>query len=245
MKAKRSAIWLHTTDPVLNTRGAKFNYSATSPQSPWTKRHLLHPITSHLQLHKVPCYWGFPFRLNVTKDGVQLVPQDLQEGDTFLKRLGLPPMPAEDDQFSPVTPCPPSAPSKILRKGIEGLLHASVLSMYQATYLTYWKSSFLSFFFPHGNPIPRWLFQGTVSPSFSCIPMEALWTVFEQFLFFFNLLISTKFWGVLGLITLDAEHSGGMSHLSPCWRRLWTPHVLWPMFTFLCVLDPTSLLVTT
>lgn len=93
-KMQRRLLWPLATNPVLNTRVTKSSYSVTSP---------LRPITSHLQLHKVPYYWGFLFRLNVTKDGVQHVPHDLLEGDAFLKRLGL--------DLPPHAPLP--APSKI------------------------------------------------------------------------------------------------------------------------------------
>lgn len=37
------------------------------------KRCSLRPITAHLQSHKIPYYWGFPFRLNVMKNGIQHV----------------------------------------------------------------------------------------------------------------------------------------------------------------------------
>lgn len=71
------------------------------------KRRALRPVTSHLQQHQIPYRWGFPFRLSVNKDGTQHSMRDLQECESFVRNLGLTPMPDED--FQPQIP-----PSRIL-----------------------------------------------------------------------------------------------------------------------------------
>lgn len=74
------------------------------------KRRNLRPITAHLQSHRIPYYWGFPFRLSVMKDETQHVLQDLHEGEAFLKGLSLQPLSAED-----LLPPPSMAPSALSR----------------------------------------------------------------------------------------------------------------------------------
>lgn len=98
----------------LMYKGAKLQiFSDLSPIT-LAKRRNLRPIISHLQHHQVPYYWGFPFRLTVSKDGTQYSLRDLQEGEAFLKTLGLPPIPDEGliPPQAPVRPFP-TTPSRI------------------------------------------------------------------------------------------------------------------------------------
>lgn len=76
------------------------------------KKSYMRPITSHLQFHKIPYYWGFPFRVSVMKDEIQYNLNDLQEEDTFLKHLGLPPLSADDLLPPSSTPRATHTPSK-------------------------------------------------------------------------------------------------------------------------------------
>lgn len=78
------------------------------------KQRNLRPFTSHLQQHKIPYYWGFPFRLAVSKEGTQYSLGELQEAEAFLKNLGLPPLP-EEDMIPPTTQArlPPTTPTLI------------------------------------------------------------------------------------------------------------------------------------
>lgn len=71
-------------------------------------------LTSNLQHHKTPYYWGFPFCLTVSKEGVQYTLWELQEGEAFLKNLGLPPLP-EEDLIPPAAQArpPPTTPNRI------------------------------------------------------------------------------------------------------------------------------------
>lgn len=97
----------------IEYKGDKLQLFSDSSPITLAKRHSLRPITTHLQQHKVPYYWGFPFRLNVTMEGVQHTLRDLMEGDAFLKCLGLPPLPAGTDQTSPATLGHLAAPARI------------------------------------------------------------------------------------------------------------------------------------
>ena len=111
----KEALTLATRNKSQITyKGAKLQiFSDLSPIT-LAKRRSLRPITSHLQHHKIPYYWGFPFRLVVSKDGVQHVMREVQEGEAFLKGLGLPPLPDED--LNPSTAqvrLPPNTPSRI------------------------------------------------------------------------------------------------------------------------------------
>lgn len=78
------------------------------------KQRNLRPITSYLQHHKIPYYWGFPFRLAVFTDGTQFNLRELQEAEAFIKNLGLPLLP-EEDLIPPATQVrlPPNTPSRI------------------------------------------------------------------------------------------------------------------------------------
>lgn len=77
-------------------KGAKLKIFSDLSPTTLAKRRNLRPITSHLQHHQVPYYWDFPFHLTVSKDGVQHSLCVLQEGEAFIKSLGLPPIPEED-----------------------------------------------------------------------------------------------------------------------------------------------------
>lgn len=98
----------------ITYQGAKLQiFSDLSPIT-LAKRWNLRPITTHLQHHRVQYYWGFPFRLIVSRDGVQHSLQDLQEGGTFVKSLNLPPLPEEDLLPPPGQTCPfPTTPSRV------------------------------------------------------------------------------------------------------------------------------------
>lgn len=76
-------------------------------------RRNLRPLTLHLQTHKVLYLWGFPFHLSASRDGIQYSLRDLQESDTFLHNLGLPPLPDEDPVPLPATPKPSAVPGRI------------------------------------------------------------------------------------------------------------------------------------
>lgn len=113
-ESKETLIIATRNKPHLTYKGAKLQiFSDLSPIT-LAKRRSLRPITLHLQHHKIPYYWGFPFRLTVSKDGVQHTLRELLEGEAFLKSLGLPPLPEEDlippnNQARP----PPNTPSRI------------------------------------------------------------------------------------------------------------------------------------
>lgn len=95
-------------------KGAKiqiFNDLSSTTLSKWRN---LRPITTDLQQHRVPYYWGFPFLLIVSKFSLR----DLQEGDTFIKSLNLPPLP-DEDPLPPLAPNHPnpSTPSRVWTPG--------------------------------------------------------------------------------------------------------------------------------
>ena len=97
----------------IEFKGTKIQlFSDLSPIT-LAKRRALRPVTAHLQRHQITYRWGFPFRLSVTKDGLQHSMRDLQECDSFTKSLGLPPIPEEDLQAQPPVPRPLSTPGKI------------------------------------------------------------------------------------------------------------------------------------
>lgn len=111
----KEALTLATRNKSQITyKGAKLQiFSDLSPIT-LAKRRNLRPLTSHLQQHKIPYFWGFPFRLAVSKDGAQYSLRDLQEAEAFLKSLGLPPLP-EEDNIPPNTQArlPPTTPTRI------------------------------------------------------------------------------------------------------------------------------------
>lgn len=77
------------------------------------KRRSFRPVTTHLQNHQVPYRWAFPFRLSVSKDGVQYYLRDLYESEAFIHNLGLPPLPEEDFPPQAPNPKPLTTPAKI------------------------------------------------------------------------------------------------------------------------------------
>lgn len=77
-------------------KGAKIQIFSDLSLTILSKWRNLHPITTHLQHYRVPYYWGFTFRLIVSKEGTQYSLRDLQEGDAFIKALNLPPLPDEE-----------------------------------------------------------------------------------------------------------------------------------------------------
>lgn len=77
------------------------------------KRRSFRPVTTHLQNHQVPYRWGFPFRLSISKDGVQHSLRDLYESEAFIRSLGLPPLPEEDSLPQAPNPKPLTTPAKI------------------------------------------------------------------------------------------------------------------------------------
>lgn len=77
------------------------------------KRRSLQSMTVHLQNYKFIYHWGFPFRLSAPRDGIQHSMRDLQESETFLRNLDLPPLPEEDLLPLLATPKLPFASNKI------------------------------------------------------------------------------------------------------------------------------------
>lgn len=61
-------------------KGAKIQINNELSPITLAKCRNLRPITSHLQNHRVPYFWGFPFRLIVPKDGAQHCLRDTHEG---------------------------------------------------------------------------------------------------------------------------------------------------------------------
>uniref|UniRef100_A0A803JEW2 L1 transposable element RRM domain-containing protein n=1 Tax=Xenopus tropicalis TaxID=8364 RepID=A0A803JEW2_XENTR len=53
------------------------------------KRKELRPITQKLRNHKIPYRWGYPFKLIVNRQGQTYILQHPQNGNRFLKALGL------------------------------------------------------------------------------------------------------------------------------------------------------------
>lgn len=97
----------------IEFKGSKIKiFSDLSPITLGKRRNLL-PLTLHLQSHKVMYRWGFHFHLSASRDGIQHSLRDLQESDTFLRNLGIPPLPEEDPPPLPETPKPPMALSRI------------------------------------------------------------------------------------------------------------------------------------
>lgn len=94
-------------------KGAKLQIFNDLSSITLAKRRALRPVTSHLQQYQVPYRWGFPFRLSVMKDGSQHSMRDLQECKTFIKNLGLPPIPDEDLQIQIPPSRQMSTPGKI------------------------------------------------------------------------------------------------------------------------------------
>lgn len=67
----------------LMYKGAKLQiFSDLSPIT-LAKRRNLRPITSHLQRHQVPYYWGFPFCLTVSKDVPNIVSEIFKREKLF------------------------------------------------------------------------------------------------------------------------------------------------------------------
>lgn len=74
---------------LIEYKGAKIQIFSNLSPITLAKRRNLHPITIHLQNHLI--YWGFPFRLIVSRDDLH----DIHEGEAFIKSLGLPPLPED------------------------------------------------------------------------------------------------------------------------------------------------------
>lgn len=95
-------------------KGAKIQiYNDLSPITLAIRRNL-RPITSHLQNHCIPYFWGFPFHFIVPKEGAQHCLRDMHEGEAFIKSPGLPSL-LEDFLLPPAALPGRMAPTKPTR----------------------------------------------------------------------------------------------------------------------------------
>lgn len=112
-ESKESLLNSTRNKTSITYKGEKLQiFSDLSPIT-LAKRRSLRPVTLHLQKHCIIYRWGFPFKLTVTKDGVQHHMRDLQEAEAFLSKLDLPHLP-DDIMGTPTSRLRPATTPKKL-----------------------------------------------------------------------------------------------------------------------------------